>query len=507
MGVDFDETVPAESEGEEREGAFGGPYRIHAVAQLTGVPEPTLRAWERRYGVPVPQRTVSGYRLYGAREVHQVRAMRRLCDEGMAAAEAARVIMAEPARSLEASSSSFDPYAAAVDAILVAVERFDDIAFDHEVRRAMFLGSSGAIVDRVLVPTLERIGDLWHEGELSVAQEHFASHRLGTLMRDLARLAVDDAAGHRTLVACFADEEHDIGALSLTMRLAAWGTRPLFLGARTPPGAVRTAVEGVGPKLVALSVTVAPPRARARELVEGYSSACGAVPWMVGGAGAEAIGDSGAQGGGAGRADRSRGATRRGSESDPGERDRGARQAEEGAMTRIAALAGALTLLLLASLAAALPLVGAPRPEVQLTDAWDRSVHLSTYRGMPVLVVYEDRGSARENEALKSELSVLARGDRYRTLVALVAVADVTGYDYWPIRGFVRSAIRSESAKQGTVIYCDWDGHVRSALGLERGTSNVVLYGRDGAVLYAHAGAMSVDDRRAFLALLKAQVD
>ena len=291
MGVDFDETVPAESEGEEREGAFGGPYRDSRRGPADGRTRADAARLGARYGVPVPQRTASGYRLYGAREVHQVREMRRLCDEGMAAAEAARVIMAEPARSQQASSASFDHYAAAVDALLVAVERFDDIGFDQQVRRAMFLGSSGAVVDRVLVPTLERIGDLWHEGELSVAQEHFASHRLGTLMRDLARLAVDDDAGPRTLVACFADEEHDIGALALTMRLAAWGTRPLFLGARTPPGAVRNAVEGIEPKLVALSVTVAPPRARARELVEGYSSACGGVPWMVGGAGAEAIGD------------------------------------------------------------------------------------------------------------------------------------------------------------------------------------------------------------------------
>jgi hypothetical protein len=161
---------------------------------------------------------------------------------------------------------------------------------------------------------------------------------------------------------------------------------------------------------------------------------------------------------------------------------------------------------LFASHASALPVAGAVRPEVQLTDAWDRSIRLSTYRGMPVLVVYEDKGSSAQNAALKSELAVLARGDKYRRLIALVAVADVTGYDYWPIRGFVRSAIRSESSRQNTVIYCDWDGHIRAALGLERGQSNVVLYGSDGGVLFAHAGPLTADGRRAFVALLRAQV-
>jgi hypothetical protein len=175
-------------------------------------------------------------------------------------------------------------------------------------------------------------------------------------------------------------------------------------------------------------------------------------------------------------------------------------------MTKIG-LAMVAVVTLLASTADALPSAGAFRPDVELTDAWDRSIRLSTYRGMPLLVVYEDKGSATQNEALKAELSVLARGDRYKKLIALVAVADVTGYDFWPIRGFVRSSIRSESTKNETVIYCDWDGHVRNALALERGQSNVVLYGRDGAVLYAHAGPMSADERRAFVALMRAQVD
>ena len=42
-----------------------GPYRIHVVAEMTGIPAATLRAWERRYGIPSPERTASGYRLYG----------------------------------------------------------------------------------------------------------------------------------------------------------------------------------------------------------------------------------------------------------------------------------------------------------------------------------------------------------------------------------------------------------------------------------------------------------
>jgi DNA-binding transcriptional MerR regulator len=69
-----------------------GRYRINVVAEITGVPEATLRAWERRYQVPKPSRTPSGYRVYGAHELEQVKRMRELCEAGVSPADAAREI-------------------------------------------------------------------------------------------------------------------------------------------------------------------------------------------------------------------------------------------------------------------------------------------------------------------------------------------------------------------------------------------------------------------------------
>src|SRR4029079_18576956 len=67
-------------------------YRIRAVAELTGVSTATLRAWERRYGVPTPSRTASAYRLYGDEDVALIAQMRDLVESGVAPAEAARAL-------------------------------------------------------------------------------------------------------------------------------------------------------------------------------------------------------------------------------------------------------------------------------------------------------------------------------------------------------------------------------------------------------------------------------
>ncbi len=44
-------------------------YNVKAVCVRTGITAATLRAWERRYGLPTPNRTPHGYRLYSERDV------------------------------------------------------------------------------------------------------------------------------------------------------------------------------------------------------------------------------------------------------------------------------------------------------------------------------------------------------------------------------------------------------------------------------------------------------
>lgn len=170
-------------------------------------------------------------------------------------------------------------------------------------------------------------------------------------------------------------------------------------------------------------------------------------------------------------------------------------------------LAAALALSLVHGEADAVPRSASTRPRVRLVDAWDREIVLDALGRQPVLVVYEDKASAEQNAALKRELSVLAQGDRYRSRVAVVPVADLQGYDYWPVRGFVRDAIRDESHKVGIPIYCDWDGGARAALELRRGVSSVVLYDADGRVAWAHEGAVPEAQRRAFFSLLRRMVE
>lgn len=265
-------------------------YRIKAVSQLVGVSTATLRAWERRYGVPTPSRTASAYRLYSDADVHVIRTMRDLVEHGMAPAEAARTVVADaPPPSSGAATEERDPFVSASNRIVEATVRFDPDALELEVGRTLALGSSLAIFDRTIGPALQRIGELWHAGTITIAQEHLASQLLLGTLTDLLRLAQPADTSRRVALACFADEDHGLALHGIALHFASWGMRTVMIGPRTPPAAIGHVVETLAPDAVALSATMSPAPPRARELVDAYADACRSTVWVVGGQAAEGM--------------------------------------------------------------------------------------------------------------------------------------------------------------------------------------------------------------------------
>lgn len=158
---------------------------------------------------------------------------------------------------------------------------------------------------------------------------------------------------------------------------------------------------------------------------------------------------------------------------------------------------------LAASTALALPPVGEALPALKLVDADDVETAISA-SGKPIVVFYEEKAAAQQNQALKDDLARVAPAEKYKEKVVFVAIADVVGYDYWPARGFVKSAVKKEQQKAGTPIYLDWDGGVRAKLKIAVGQSNVIVYGRDGKALFSKAGPLTPSERQMVLDILKA---
>ncbi|MGZ6355814.1 MAG: MerR family transcriptional regulator, partial [Ktedonobacteraceae bacterium] len=63
-------------------------YNTKAVVQQTGIPAPTLRAWERRYTFLLPGRADNSYRRYSERDIVVIRWLKERVDSGMSISQA-----------------------------------------------------------------------------------------------------------------------------------------------------------------------------------------------------------------------------------------------------------------------------------------------------------------------------------------------------------------------------------------------------------------------------------
>ncbi|HEY0417792.1 MAG TPA: cobalamin-dependent protein [Gaiellaceae bacterium] len=198
---------------------------IAALTRRTGVPPDTIRKWEQRYGVLRPERTPGGQRRYSELDVARVRWLKARLAEGFRIGEAATLL-----GSVQLAGGDADELRAA---IVDATRRSDVEALRTAIDQAMLLDSTEEAFMRVLAPALVEIGELWQDGQVSVAQEHLAS---GAVRSALQRLLADHRGKVRgiAVLACAPGEWHEIGLLMLAVLLRADGWQVAYLGPDTP---------------------------------------------------------------------------------------------------------------------------------------------------------------------------------------------------------------------------------------------------------------------------------
>jgi DNA-binding transcriptional MerR regulator len=229
-----------------------GHLRIGALSKRVGVSPELLRAWERRYGLLQPIRSAGGFRLYSGADEARVQSMQRHLDEGLSAAEAARLAVAEPDRSVPDRGVGKAHFTESAADLSAALARFDEPAAHAALDRLFSAFRLQTVLREVVLPYLAELGRRWERGEASVAQEHFASNLLRGRLLGLAR-GWADAAGPRAVLACAPGELHDLPLICFGLALAARGWSITYLGPDTPIATIKEAVVGRERPLVVVS--------------------------------------------------------------------------------------------------------------------------------------------------------------------------------------------------------------------------------------------------------------
>src|SRR5512145_1048844 len=208
-------------------------FNLKVVLKETGIAADTLRAWERRYGLPMPQRSAGGHRLYSQRDIETIKWLMKRQAEGLSISRAVDLWN-------EQIASGSDPLAGSVPSNLISAStvpgqypsadttldslraqwveacmNFNESGAEQILNQAFSIFPVEAVCLEVLQKGMSEVGELWYENRMSVQQEHFAS---GLAIRRLDTLLSASPAPTRNqsiIVGCPPNEWHTFTPLLL----------------------------------------------------------------------------------------------------------------------------------------------------------------------------------------------------------------------------------------------------------------------------------------------------
>lgn len=253
-------TVPSPS----ASGDAGLP--IATVERETGLGKDTLRAWERRYGFPMPSRNSSGDRVYKPEQVQLLRLIVRLLDAGLRPGKvvgldraALQTLLAQqaPVQSGNLSKTNGDNTntSSVISELLHTIGSHDPRALRQELSHALLRMGLAPFVTDLVAPLTTAVGEAWAQGRFEVFEEHLYTEVITGVLRyaiaSLPPLAVPQ--GPKVLLTTVPQEQHSLGLLMVEALLALESCTCVSLGTQTPLTDIADAARAHQAHVVALS--------------------------------------------------------------------------------------------------------------------------------------------------------------------------------------------------------------------------------------------------------------
>lgn len=240
-------------------------YNLGVVIRETGIKPDTLRAWERRYGLPEPNRTEGGHRLYSEYDIEMIKWLINRQEEGMRISNVVQLweaLVEEGQDPVLAQSKEPEKLPVAdVSGLIVAElrEKWLDACLAFDESRAEFILTQAfarypleTVCIEILQKGLAQMGMLWFENKASVQQEHFTSALAVRRLNALISAAPTPEHPEKTILACVPGEYHSFPVLMMTLMLRYNGWHIINLGQNVPFDRMQQTIQSVKADLTIL---------------------------------------------------------------------------------------------------------------------------------------------------------------------------------------------------------------------------------------------------------------
>jgi len=231
-------------------------FTIEKVSKITGINAATLRNWEKRHGFPQPVRGESGHRYYCAGDLEFLKKVNNWVATGHCLPDIGQYYREHRSQFAKGSTQPTD----LVDDVQYRVDLLYDslIAFDQRTALTHYAIlnaklSPEMLFDRVFQAILCRLGEGWSQGQISIAQEHFASSFIRLRLASFLAMDFPTTQNKKFISATLMKERHEGGLMLISCHLKYRGYPVHYFGPDLPTSALKELVDGVKPDCVLLS--------------------------------------------------------------------------------------------------------------------------------------------------------------------------------------------------------------------------------------------------------------
>lgn len=238
-------------------------HGIKVATTLTGLSGHVIRVWEKRYGAVTPQRTETNRRLYTDADISRLQTLSKLVKKGYTISHIANQKDTELQALLETMvASETDPRSAEasdqvshlIQSAAAAIRNYDQNALDGIFDEAcLTLGYSG-LLELVVIPVIQQVGDDWHNGSLTSAGEHAATSFIKDYLSNSVRSFIQEENAPVLVVTTPAGQLHELGAFIGSCQARKSGWKIVYLGPSLPADEIASAVTRTDATALLLSI-------------------------------------------------------------------------------------------------------------------------------------------------------------------------------------------------------------------------------------------------------------
>ncbi len=228
---------------------------IGALSRATGLGVERIRMWERRYGSPRSLRRPSGHRRYPTSEVERLRLAKAALGMGYRAGDLAAATI-EELKKITASPLEIHASAAAeLESWFDSIRRLDEDFLSSRFHETWTVNGPLKFLTDFCAPFLKIMGEKWARGELSIAEEHFASERLNDFLAATWRRMNSRQSGPPFVLATLPGDNHRLGIQMCAVVVSLANGRVVFLGPSTPIEEIIKAAARSASRTICLSIS------------------------------------------------------------------------------------------------------------------------------------------------------------------------------------------------------------------------------------------------------------